>query len=116
MKVSASRSRSMTRSPGRVAVARWARQAPSTRPAARIFSISSGRLSRKPSIFIATASSPGRLRAEDAQDLLGHLVDRRGPVDALDPGARPLVVLHHGGGVALVQDRKSTRLNSSHLG
>src|ERR1039457_6598511 len=102
MKVSASRSRSMTRSPGRVVAARWARQAPSTRPAARIFSISSGRLSRKPSIFTAAASSPGRLRAEHGQDLLGHLVDRGRPVDTLDPGARPFVVLHHGCGVALV--------------
>src|ERR1035438_7594273 len=110
MKVSASRSRSMARIPGRVVAARWARQAPRTRPAARILSISSGLLSRKPSIFTAAASSPGCLPAasgvagsrgaEDGQNLPGHLVDGRGSVDALDPGARALVVLHHGGGVA----------------
>src|SRR5450755_4061478 len=104
MKPSASRSRSSVVMPGRTCSPRWARQAPRIFPEARIFSISSGRLSRNASILEATSGdlATGTQPAEDGQDGFGDLLDGDCPVDELDACAALLVVVEHRSGLGLV--------------
>src|SRR5579863_7908358 len=99
MKVSASRSSSIVVTPSWTDAARWARHSPRMRPLTRIFSTSSGRLSRNASTRLRISVRPGGDRvgadAEDGEDRVGHLLDRGVAVDVLEVGAAVLVVADH---------------------
>src|ERR1035441_9870174 len=104
MNVSASRSRSRVVMPGRTWSARCARHSPRIFPEARIFSISSGRFSRKASTLAATSDhlAGAQLAAEDGEDGLRHRLDGCVAIDELDARATALVEADDWRGLLLV--------------
>src|ERR1035441_2909140 len=68
---------------------------------------------RRPLIVYATSTRPN-VQAAMAGDAVREFIDQ---IDAVPKDGRKVdVLLHSTGGDALTADRKSTRLNSSHLG